>query len=302
MGRYDRLVPPHRHRRSGDQTLNVPPTASAPGPGFDREPAGLRDQLGRLLAAARRLVAAHLALARAEAAAIADELRRAAALAGLVVALLLFGAALVAFGLVLFLGEWLFGSMGWGVAIGALGAVGGAGAAALGILRVPGARLWRTAGLGLLAGLGVGFALGFGWLHAAWTDLGAGVLGGLDPAWRTIVAAAGGGIVAGAGLGLVLGAGLGRSGTAAGGGAVVGAIGGLVVGPLTAIDYDPSPAAGAAVTVGLLVWIGAMAVDVWRRGVDLEALRARYWPTETIETTKETIEWIREQQPLGRKS
>lgn len=83
---------------------------------------------------------------------------------------------------------------------------------------------------------------------------------------------------------------------------MAGGLVGLLLGPLTAIDYDPSPAAGAAVVVGLVVWLAAMAVDAWRRGVDLEALRSRYWPAETIETTKETIEWLREQRPLGRKS
>ncbi|GIW20982.1 MAG: hypothetical protein KatS3mg065_1278 [Chloroflexota bacterium] len=83
---------------------------------------------------------------------------------------------------------------------------------------------------------------------------------------------------------------------------MIGGLVGLLLGPLTAIDYDPSPAAGAAVVVGLAVWLGAMAVDAWRRGIDLEALRSRYWPAETIETTKETIEWLREQRPLGRKS
>ncbi len=103
-------------------------------------------------------------------------------------------------------------------------------------------------------------------------------------------------------VGLAAGLAVDRSMPVAAAGIVVGGIAGLLAGPLTAIDYDPSPAAGAAVTVGLVVWIAAMVVDVWRRGVDLEALRSRYWPTETIETTKETIEWIREQQPLKRKS
>jgi hypothetical protein len=36
-----------------------------------------------------------------------------------------------------------------------------------------------------------------------------------------------------------------------------------------------------------------------RQGFDGEALKARFWPTQTIETTKETIEWLREQRPLG---
>jgi hypothetical protein len=45
-----------------------------------------------------------------------------------------------------------------------------------------------------------------------------------------------------------------------------------------------------------------MGAAVARRGVDTDALKARFIPTATIETTKETIEWVREQTPLGRKS
>ncbi len=167
---------------------------------------------------------------------------------------------------------------------------------------MPGTRLGGTALLGLLAAVLVGLALGLGWLHAGWTSLGADLFGGIGPAWRTIVAAAVGGLLVGAVVGLAGGLAVDRSGPAAAGGIVFGGLAGLVAGPLTAIEYDPSPAAGAAVSVGLGVWIVAMAVDLWRRGVDLEALRARYWPSGTIETTKETIEWIREQQPLKRKS
>ena len=33
-----------------------------------------------------------------------------------------------------------------------------------------------------------------------------------------------------------------------------------------------------------------------------DSLKARFTPSQTIETTKETIEWVREQTPLGRKS
>lgn len=236
-------------------------------------------------------------MARAEGAAIAEEVRRAAALAGLAVALLFVVVALLTLGLVLFLGEWLFGSLGWGVVVGSLGGLGVSGAAVLAILRVPGTRLRTTALLGLVVGLIAALALALGWLHAAWTSLGTSFFGGVEPAWRTIVAAAIGGLVVGTVIGLVAGLAITRSTPAAATGLVLGGIVGLVAGPVTAIDYDPSPAAGVAVTVGLGVWIGAMAVDVWRHGIDLERLKARYWPRETIETTKETIEWIRERQP-----
>jgi hypothetical protein len=39
-----------------------------------------------------------------------------------------------------------------------------------------------------------------------------------------------------------------------------------------------------------------------RTGVDGEALMKRFTPTETIELTKETIEWVRARTPLAPKS
>jgi hypothetical protein len=41
---------------------------------------------------------------------------------------------------------------------------------------------------------------------------------------------------------------------------------------------------------------------VFRHGIDMGKLKDRFVPVQTIETTKETIEWVREQMPLGRKS
>ena len=38
------------------------------------------------------------------------------------------------------------------------------------------------------------------------------------------------------------------------------------------------------------------------RSTDFGELKKRFMPNQTIETTKETIEWVREQMPLGRKS
>jgi hypothetical protein len=41
---------------------------------------------------------------------------------------------------------------------------------------------------------------------------------------------------------------------------------------------------------------------VFRNGFDTKQLRDRFVPDVTIETTKETIEWVRAQMPLGPKS
>ena len=52
----------------------------------------------------------------------------------------------------------------------------------------------------------------------------------------------------------------------------------------------------------LLFWPIVAAFFVFRHGIDTAKLRDRFVPVQTIETTKETIEWVREQMPLGRKS
>jgi hypothetical protein len=42
-----------------------------------------------------------------------------------------------------------------------------------------------------------------------------------------------------------------------------------------------------------------MGVTVAREGIDTDALKARFWPQTTIDTTKETIEWAKARSPLG---
>jgi hypothetical protein len=42
-----------------------------------------------------------------------------------------------------------------------------------------------------------------------------------------------------------------------------------------------------------------MAADMARSGVDVEALKARFMPTQTIETSKETLAWLQSKMPPG---
>jgi hypothetical protein len=51
--------------------------------------------------------------------------------------------------------------------------------------------------------------------------------------------------------------------------------------------------------VGYLTWMALMGIDVSRTGIDVEALKARFTPTQTIETGKETLEWLQRQMPPG---
>ena len=38
---------------------------------------------------------------------------------------------------------------------------------------------------------------------------------------------------------------------------------------------------------------------VARRGIDLEGLKDRFYPSQTIETSKETLEWLQKRMPPG---
>ena len=86
----------------------------------DREPAGLRAQIGAVRDAVRRLIGAHLDLAKAEASEIGGEIKRVALLGGIAIGALIALGLLLPIGLLLFLGELLFGSIGWGVLLGSM--------------------------------------------------------------------------------------------------------------------------------------------------------------------------------------
>jgi hypothetical protein len=42
-----------------------------------------------------------------------------------------------------------------------------------------------------------------------------------------------------------------------------------------------------------------MGIDVTRTGIDVEALKRRFIPVETIDTSKETLEWLQKRMPPG---
>ena len=67
---------------------------------------------------------------------------------------------------------------------------------------------------------------------------------------------------------------------------------------------DASGQVGAAlgVLVALITWPILAGLDVARAGIDTEALGNKFKPDETINLTKETIEWVRARTPLVPKS
>jgi len=225
-----------------------------------------------------------------------------AVLVGIAIGAAIFGLLLVAIGTPLFVGEWIFGSIGWGILIGLLLTL--AIAVAAGVTALDTSRSWGIAMpfLGAAAvGLVVGVVLGLDLTNRAWTALGDAAAPGLDPSSRPLVLAVASLAIIGGVLGLIAGAVGGGVGTAIGG-LVGGAIVGALLGALTAIATGPRVGAAIGVATGLIVWIALMGLDIVRRGVDTDELKHRFWPERTIEATKETIEWARERMPLSRKS
>ena len=126
-------------------------------------------QLKATRAAAVRVVRAHVDLAKAEANEIKGEVLRALALGGLAAASAIFLVFLLLIGLMLFLGEWLFGSLGWGVLLGAELLIAAAVFAVLGIVRSSG--LTRAFAIALAVGIVVSIVLGTNVLNTLYRQL-----------------------------------------------------------------------------------------------------------------------------------
>ncbi len=131
-------------------------------------------------------------------------------------------------GLLLFIGEAVFGSIGWGILHGALLLLGLAAAAVMLALDVPGRRL----------------------------------------AIELVVAVAAG----------------------------------VVIAVVLASPLGPRVGSAIGLAVALAGWPILGGVRLARAGVDVEALKAKFYPSATIDSAKETIEWVRERTPLGRRS
>ncbi|MBF8291100.1 MAG: hypothetical protein HW391_2068 [Chloroflexi bacterium] len=202
---------------------------STGGAGSASPPPGLRAQLRAIRDAIKRLLTAHLDLAKAEASEIGAEIGRVALLGGIAFGAVFLLGFLLPIGLLLFLGELVFGSIGWGLALGSVALVDVAVVAILVALGVTAAQIGRALLLGVL-------------------------------------------------------------------------IGALVLIPGVLLDAGLRPWVALALLVALIAWPILAGYSAARAGIDTEAIKARFYPTRTIETTKETIEWVRERTPLGRKS
>ncbi len=244
------------------------------------------------------LLRAHIDLAKAEADAIKGEVARAAVFTGVAFACAVLLAFLLPIGLLLFLGEWAFGSIGWGLIHGTELLVAVVILSAMLALRIRG--LPATLLIAAVIGLVIAVLLGPNLSNELWRRIGdAANLG--DASWRPL--ATGALVMAGIGgvAGLVVGARAGGGGPAVGG-LVGGLLVGALVGALSAITFGWRVGTAVGVALGLAAWPILMGLTIAREGLDTDALKARFWPQATIDTTKETIEWAKARSPLGPKS
>lgn len=284
-----------------DQTAPDPSTAASEQGAPDGPagpPPGLLEQARRTVDAARRLVTTHVDLARTELTEIAERAKAAALLVAIAIALLLFAAILGSVGTALFIGEWLFGSIGWGVLHGVLFCMALVVVLLLGALEIPRRHL-ATSLVGALAlGIVAAVVLGLAWPNQLFARVGDSLIPGVDPGVRPLVAGlALVALVIGV-LGFLAGARVGGAGGAVGG-LVGGAVVGALVGAFLAISFSPRVGIALGTCATLIAWPALAAPAL--RSYDWGVLKARYWPGTTIETTKETIEWVRARTPLGRK-
>lgn len=273
-----------------------------PGPrrdGRTRRP-GLREQLSITIETGRRMVDAHVALAKAELEPIIDNVKAVAIQASLAIGAGLFAALLLAIGLPLFFGEWLFGSMGWGILHGLLGAIAVI-AACVSLILVADARsIGLDAFLALVVGVLLSIVFGLSLTNQGWQALTDQLNLGLPVEWRLIGVAAGVSAIVGAILGAIVGAwrGGGRSMVD---GLVFGTLIGLLVGLSTAISYGWQTGIAMGISGALVAFSALVLGRLAAGGVDMEAFKARFYPEQTIVTTKETLEWLQEQAPTGPK-
>jgi hypothetical protein len=201
-------------------------------------------------------------------------------------------------GVALFLGEWLLGSLGWGVLHGILAFTTIAVAAGLMAVGVGGDRIARSLVIGFAVAVVIGVALGFEWPNQVYATAGESARLNINPADRPLIV----GLLVGALVGVLVAipavirieSGGGRAAT------IVGlAVFGAITGSFSAITFGPQVGAGIGITIGYLTWLALMGVDVARRGVDLEGMKERFYPAQSIETGKETLEWLQKRMPPG---
>jgi hypothetical protein len=137
----------------------------------------------------KRLVGAHVELGKAEVGEVVDEVKRVAVYAGIAIAVAIAAGLLLAVGLPLFLGEWIFGSIGWGILHGLLLLLGIGVTAVVLALGVGTAAVGRSVATAAVTGVVVGLALGLNLTNRGWGLAGDALLPLSDEGARPLAAA-----------------------------------------------------------------------------------------------------------------
>jgi len=244
------------------------------------------------------MVRAHIDLAKAEMREIGGEIARAVGLAFGAVGCLVLLLLLLFVGGILFLGEWIFGSIGWGLLLGCELLFVAAVAALLAAVRAGGAK--RAAITAGITGLGLAVVFGASLTNLLWTAVGSALLPGVEAGVRPLATGMLVIEVIGIVAGLIAGAKFSKAKGAAAG-AAIGLAAGALLGALTASSFGPRVGIALALAMMLIVFAatwGALA----RTRIDMDELKKRFIPQATIDTTRETIEWAKTQKPLGPRS
>ncbi len=278
--------------RAQDSAFPPPPPPGTE-PGDPSRPApGVIDEIKRVKDGAMALLHAHVALLKAEIGEITSQLKVIAALAGLILTLALFATQLVAIGGTLFLGEWIFGSIGWGVVHGALLSLAMIVAAAMVLVRAPRSVVSVPFILAAIIGVVVSVVLGSNVARRVAGDVATRWFPGLAAGWAPDII---GVVVVAIVLGLVGLIVLGRAGGI--GGAVFGLVAGAITGAIlgwgwTGIRFSWHGAVAIGFTIGLLAWIALMPAWMFRSHVDPTARFRKLWPHESYESAMETKDWL----------
>ena len=276
-------------------------------------PPGLGEQFGRTRSAVLGLIGSHVRLAKAEIGEIAGEVKRAAILGGVALGLLFLAGMLAGIGTILWLDQWIFGSIGWGALHGTEFLIAVAVTLVLLILPAAAGRVGLSMFVGLIAGAAVGVLLGLNLTNQGWGWVADHFFSGLTwppdghqmavvdrpIATAVIVLAEAFGVV-GFVIALLFGHGIARRVAGAIAVGIVAAAVGAFLGVITGVPISWNIAIAIGLAIFLVVWPALAAVLVLSH-IDFKELKTRFIPEQTIETTKETIEWVRKQLPLVRK-
>ena len=252
---------------------------------------GLGAQFGRTRAAFVGLFQAHLDLLKAELSEIVGQIKVMATAAGCALVIALMTGTLLYVGGFMFMGEWLFGSIGWGLAHGILM---GLALIVVLVMAILGAR--RRAALislflALLVTIGVALLCGSNLASDAAASFARQLSSPFDS--PGLVALLAGALIGAVLFALLLSRVGGRSGFV--GGLFLGLILGMLVGWLIAgAPWTWPPAVGFAIVVGLIAWPILDVTLAWP-GLDPAERFRKLYPQQSIDAAQETKAWLEEQ-------